>query len=86
MAVGTGGWLRLWAANGNDDGDPLTSPVEDPDVLAASAPGARAAARAMLRMLDAGGAGAGRGRRAAARPRSFVPADPRRNTDSGSGA
>jgi len=26
-------WLRLWAANGNDDGDDLTDPVEDPGVL-----------------------------------------------------
>ena len=26
-------WLRLWAANGNDDNDALTSPVEDPTVL-----------------------------------------------------
>uniref|UniRef100_A0A7S0WBU6 LysM domain-containing protein n=1 Tax=Hemiselmis tepida TaxID=464990 RepID=A0A7S0WBU6_9CRYP len=26
-------WLRLWAANGNDDGDPLTMQVEDPGVL-----------------------------------------------------
>ena len=26
-------WLRLWAANGNDDSDPLTSPVDDPTVL-----------------------------------------------------
>jgi len=26
-------WLRLWAANGNDDGDPLTHEVEDPGVL-----------------------------------------------------
>merc|ERR1711998_310769 len=27
-------WLRLWAANGNDDGDELTNTVEDPGVLA----------------------------------------------------
>ena len=27
-------WLRLWAANGNDDNDPRTSPVDDPDMLA----------------------------------------------------
>jgi len=26
-------WLRLWAANGNDDGDPLTAIVEDPGLL-----------------------------------------------------
>lgn len=27
-------WLRLWAANGNDDGDALTQTLEDPDMLA----------------------------------------------------
>ena len=26
-------WLRLWAANGNDDGDALTETLEDPDML-----------------------------------------------------
>jgi hypothetical protein len=26
-------WLRLWAANGNDDGDELTTEVEDPGLL-----------------------------------------------------
>ena len=26
-------WLRLWAANGNDDGDELTTAVEDPGLL-----------------------------------------------------
>jgi len=30
-------WLRLWAANGNDDGDDLTTPVEDPGVLGSGA-------------------------------------------------
>ena len=30
-----GNWLRLWAVNGNDDGDPLTVPLTDPGVLLA---------------------------------------------------
>lgn len=30
-------WLRLWAANGNDDGDELTTEVEDPGLLGTGA-------------------------------------------------
>ena len=31
--VGDANWLRLWAANGNDDADPLTPTMTHPDQL-----------------------------------------------------
>lgn len=31
--LGDSNWLRLWAANGNDDGDPFTPTIRHPDQL-----------------------------------------------------
>jgi hypothetical protein len=33
--IGDSNWLRLWAANGNDDGDSLTPTISHPDQLQA---------------------------------------------------
>ena len=43
--AGDANWLRVWAASGNDDGDPDTATVADPD-----RPGAAVAAGAPVRV------------------------------------